>query len=110
MEERKDDSETPAWLAVKEEVSWLSQEQPMCEVFRMHPSSSDPLPLQKQNWLNIEEEVMEGLCERAQRQTRGRRSFLKLQKRAMLQLFLVVNMTISETNTPKWKEELCYLY
>lgn len=54
----------PAWLAVKEEVSWLSQEQPMCEVFRMHPSSSDPLPLQKQNWLNIGEEVMEGPCER----------------------------------------------
>lgn len=65
MEERKDDSETPAWLAVKEEVSWLSQEQLMCEVFRMRPSSSDPLPFQKQNRLNIEEEVVEGLSERA---------------------------------------------
>ena len=65
MEERKDDSETPAWLAVKEEVSWLSQEQLMCEVFRMRPSSSDPLPFQKQNRLNIEEEGVEGLSERA---------------------------------------------
>lgn len=79
MEERKDDSETLAWLAVKEEVSWLSQEQLMCEVFRMYPSSSDPLPLQKQNLLSIEEEVMEGPCETAKRQTGGRRSFLKFQ-------------------------------